>query len=278
MPELNFLTILAVAFIGLLGGTLGGMLGVGGSVVMLPGLVILFGQAVKPNLNQHVYQAAAMIANIAVSVPAALRHYKAGAITFAAIRWMLPAAAIFVLVGVALSNLFKGTSGAVWLGGVLALLLVYVVIVNILRLGSAAQRVEDAATPIITPPRCVGVGTVMGTIAGLTGVGGGAIAVPLQQVVLHLPLKQCIANSSTIICVSAIIGCIYKNATLAKLENDVRVSLLFAALLAPTCWVGGHLGAVLTHKLPTRQVRIAFILLMLVAIWRMVVPVVEMMR
>ena len=276
--DLNLFNLIAIAFIGLLGGMLGGLLGVGGSVVMLPGLVMLFGQAVRLNLNQHVYQAAAMIANIAVSVPAAHRHFKAGAVTFEAVRWILPVAAVFVVFGVLLSNLFKGVNGAIWLGGVLALLLVYVTMVNIRRLSSAAQKSEDAAEARITPVRCISVGIIMGLVAGLTGVGGGAVAVPLQQVLLRLPLKACIANSSTIICLSAIVGSIFKNVTLGELGYDVRVSLVLALLLAPTCWIGGYLGALLTHKLPTRQVRLAFILLMFVSIWRMIVPVVEMMQ
>ncbi len=274
MPDLdlNLWSILAIAVIGLLAGILGGMLGVGGSVVMLPGLVMLLGQGVRWHLNQHVYQAAAMIANIAVSIPAARRHAKAGTITRPAVRWILPSAAVFVMVGVALSNLFTGINGPAWLGAVLALLLIYVVIVNVRRLGAKAQAREDAMVVIITPARCITVGAVMGIIAGLTGVGGGAVAVPLQQLLLRLPLKASIANSSAIICVSAIVGSIFKNATLPSLGYDIRVSLLLAALLTPTCWLGGHLGAVLTHHLPTRQVRIAFIVLLIVAIWRMVMP------
>jgi len=278
MPALDPIIILAVALIGLIGGTLGGMLGVGGSVVMIPGLVLLFGQAEHggdPNLNQHVYQAAAMIANIAVSIPAALRHHKARATTLAAIRWMLPAAAVFVIVGVWISNQFVGRDGAIWLGAVLAAVLIYMTVVNLLRMTAGAQRREDAALPIITPPRCITVGAVMGTIAGVTGVGGGGVAVPLQQVTLRLPLKACIANSSTIICISAIIGSVAKNATLAGLGYDWRVSAVLALLLAPTCWLGGHMGAALTQRMPTRLVRVVFIVLMVSAIIRLLLPVVQ---
>ena len=111
----------------------------------------------------------------------------------------------------------------------------------------------------------------------LQSCGGGAIAVPLQQSALKLPLKTCIANSSTIICVSATIGAIYKNVTLVTRHGyDWRVSLMLAALLAPTCWIGGRLGPALTQRLPVRWVRVAFILLLIAAIARLVMPVVEM--
>ncbi|MEX0885452.1 MAG: sulfite exporter TauE/SafE family protein [Phycisphaeraceae bacterium] len=296
MPLFDAVSLLTVLLIGLLSGVLGGMLGVGGSVVMIPAATLAFGY------NQHLYQAAAMIMNVVVSLPAVLRHRKAGALTHAALKWMLPAALVTVILGVWLSNrpFFAGIGGGLWLGRILALFLVYVIALNVLRLvGSADLEPEPDAR--VTGPRSVGIGTIMGTIAGLLGIGGGAVAVPLQQVLMRLPLRACIANSAAIICISAGLGAIYKNATLARhapLPTDApdlarwqsalvdlvpgladasfaatpiawQWSLLLAALLAPTAWLGGRLGASLTHRLPIRQVRIAFIILMIVAAWRM---------
>src|SRR5690606_25680314 len=87
---------IAVAIpLGLFAGVFGGMLGVGGSVIMIPGLTFAFGT------NQHLYQAAAMVANVAVAVPSALRHRRQGAIVPQVMRWMLPAAIVAVLAGVA---------------------------------------------------------------------------------------------------------------------------------------------------------------------------------
>ena len=264
-----------ILLLGLLAGMLGGMLGVGGSVVMIPGLAILFSMSKSVEPNQHLFQASAMVVNVVVAIPAMLRHRKAGALVGDALVWMLPAALVFILIGVWVSNLpvFEGADGGRWLGRLLAVFLVYVIVVNIrkLRAKSQADKLEDRK---ITPVRGLGVGAVMGTIAGLLGIGGGAIAVPLQQVWMKMPLRNCIGNSSAIICISATIGAIYKNATLAQHATEAspinwKVSLLIAAMLAPTAWVGSRIGAGLTHRLPLRQVRIAFILLMSVAAWKM---------
>lgn len=265
----------AILLLGLVAGTLGGMLGVGGSIVMIPGLAILFSLDRTPEPNQHLFQAAAMIVNVVVSLPAALRHRKADALVADALVWMLPAALVCVLAGVWVSNLpvFDGADGGRWLGRLLAVFLVYVIVVNVqkLRAKSAPLSADDRH---VTAARGLSVGAAMGSVAGLLGIGGGAIAVPLQQVLLKLPLRQCIGNSSAIICISATIGAVYKNASLAQhatLSNpiDWRTSLLIALMLAPTAWVGGRAGAALTHRLPLRQVRIAFIGLMIVAAWKM---------
>jgi uncharacterized membrane protein YfcA len=264
-----------ILLLGLLAGTLGGMLGVGGSVVMIPGLAFLFTYSKSVEPNQHLFQASAMIVNVVVSVPAMLRHRKAGALVGDALIWMLPAALVFILVGVWVSNLsvFQGADGGRWLGRLLAVFLVYVIGVNIQKLRTHPHA-ESEIEPHVTPLRGFGVGTVMGTIAGLLGIGGGAVAVPLQQVWMKLPLRKCIGNSSAIICISATIGALFKNASLAQHATeatpiDWRTSLLIAALLAPTAYVGARIGAGLTHSLPLRQVRMAFIGLMAVAAWKM---------
>jgi len=259
-----------IALLGLAAGTLGGMLGVGGSVIMLPGLVWLFGQDVEPGMNQHLYQASAMIVNVAVAVPAAWRHHKAGSIRFDVLRWMLPAALTFIFAGVWLSNFF---TDPLWLGRLLAVFLIYVIVVNVRKLIAERAEGSGAGNPERDPGGAkptgpLSIGAVMGTVAGLLGIGGGAVAVPLQQVLLRLPLRGCIANSAAVICITAGFGAIAKNATLPP-DCSVRTSLLLAGLLAPTAVVGSLTGARLTHVLPVRAVRVAFILLMVVAAWRM---------
>jgi hypothetical protein len=268
---------------GLTAGLLGGLLGVGGSVIMIPALTALFGP------EQHLYQAAAMAANVAVAIPAARRHQRAGVVRFDVLKWMLPAAVIAVLAGVAASNLFEGETAERWLKRLFAALLLYVIVVNLRKLtrrdkraakseaGVNATGVSDGeevakgarSTPPLPAGRSSLVGGIMGFTAGLLGIGGGAIAVPLQQVALRLPLRSCIANSATVIVFSAAIGAAFKIATLGRHGLDFTDALLLAALLAPTALLGGRLGAGLTHRLPLAWVRAAFIGLLVVAAWKM---------
>jgi len=259
-----------LAGVGLLAGAFGGMLGVGGSIIMIPAMVILFGQARpdSPGFNQHLYQAAAMIVNVAVVFPAYLRHRRAGAVRPKALKVILPAAVVCILLGVAVSNapVFTDAAGATWLGRVLAVFLVYVIVVNVRRLVSGRREVEGRSR--LTWRRGLGVGGPMGLAAGLMGIGGGAIAVPLQQMLMRLPLRNCIANSAAIICISAAVGAAAKNATLPP-QCRLTDALLLAACLAPTAIVGGYLGGALTHRLPLGIVRGAFIALLIMAAWKM---------
>ena len=103
-------------------------------------------------------------------------------------------------------------------------------------------------------------GLMMGLPAGLLGVGGGFIAVPVQQMVLGTRLRNAIANSSGLIVFSATVGAVYKNWTLSSVQGaSVFESFRLAGLLIPTAIVGSYFGAILMHFSPIRLIRTIFI-------------------
>ena len=250
------LDVVRLLILGLTAGAVGGMVGVGGSVVMIPVLTLVM------HRDQHLAQAAAMIVNVFVAVPALFRHHRAGAVRWDVMRRMLPLALVAIVVGVWSSNRFDGDALKKMFGA----FLIYVIAFNIWKLIDDARNGEDGRARVGWAP--VGaVGGIMGYLAGLLGIGGGAIAVPLLQRVCRLPLRQAIASSSAVMCLTAVFGAVYKNATLSNVAAPealtVTESLLLAACLAPTAVVGALVGAGLTHRLPLKWVRLAFILLMI---------------
>ncbi len=253
--------LLILVIVGLFAGLLGGLLGVGGSVLMIPAIMILFKDA-----NQHVTQGAAMIVNFFVVWPAVVQHRRADAVLWPIVRAMAPFAVIGVVVGVWLSDgrWFRG-SNEVYLSRVFGAFLLYDVGYNVYRLLSN-KRLPDVtpadAASIPAWKTAAAVGLPMGLVGGLLGVGGGALAVPLQQVFLRIPLRRAIANSAAAIVALSVIGATYKNYANHQAGLPLALSLRWAACLIPTAMIGGFLGARLTHAIPRRFLRIAFSLLM----------------
>jgi hypothetical protein len=248
-------------FIGLLAGASGGLLGIGGSTVMIPAMVLLFGAR-----QQHLYQAAAMIVNFFVVAPAMLRHWQAHATLRAITRWTVPSAVIAAVAGVFLSELsvFKG-SGQGYLQIAFSLFLAYAIAYNFIRLRSRQRlpRMTDADAAQIPKWKIVAaVGLPAGLAGGLLGVGGGLIAVPTQQVFLRVPLTNAIANSASTILWSSIVGAIFKNLHLAEHGFRVRQSLIMAACLIPSAMLGSWVTSEKVHQWPVRVIRAAFVLLM----------------
>jgi uncharacterized membrane protein YfcA len=246
--------ILALSGIGLAGGLCGGLLGIGGSIVMIPLLTLVEGP------NQQLYQAACMIANVVTSASAVWRHAKSGSVRTDIVRWTVPVATIAVLAGVLLSNRIPGATLKVLFG----CFLLYVAANELIRV---FRRGHDAAvtTPERVPPGVsIGVGTALGGIAGLLGVGGGVIAVPLLRTFARLPLRQAIGTSTATIIAASAVGAVAKNLSLPSLTGPdgqplaIAESLRLAACLAVPALLGAQIGAALTYRLPLTAVRIAF--------------------
>lgn len=262
LPAVTPLELTILAALGLVAGLLGGMLGIGGSLLMIPALAIVLDP--PQGTNQHLYQAAAMIVNVFVALPATVQHWRAGAVRWDVATKMMPFALIAILLGVYASNLFDGTV----LRKVFGAFLIYVIVFNLVRL--ITRREEPAASLHRTGWIAMGsVGAVMGSLAGLLGIGGGVVVVPLLQRIGNLPLRQCVATSSATMVITAIIGATMKNATLSQHLDvktgeaaEIPASLLIAAMLTPTAFIGGMLGAKLTHILPLHWIRLALIVLL----------------
>ncbi|MCA9312304.1 MAG: sulfite exporter TauE/SafE family protein [Phycisphaerales bacterium] len=255
--------ILILLALGLLAGTVGGLLGVGGSIVMIPALVVVFGG--RDWGTQHLFQASAMVVNVAVALPASIRHRQKGAVDKRLFRIMLPVTMVFIIVGVLVSDRLEGQV----LQRLFAVFLVYVAGVNLHRLTRPRRAAAAESAARVTLVRGGICGVVMGFMAGLLGIGGGGVAVPLIQMVCRLPLRTCIAVSANVMCITAAVGAITKMSSLHLHDADWRRALTLSLLLAPTAVLGGFIGAGLTHRLPVRVVRTIFVVVVLITAAKM---------
>jgi uncharacterized protein len=238
---------------------------------MIPALLFVFAGRHGPE-GQHLYQAVTMIVNVFVGSSSAYRHYKAGAMLWPTLRWLIPVAILGSVSGVYVSNLrvFSG-EGTIWLSRMFGCFLLYVMVHNLHGLYRGKRKSD-----LITPPddrvggwKAALIGVPVGLSNGLLGIGGGVVAVPLQQVVLRIPLQRAIANSSLSIVFVAAFGAVAKNWTLSQhlgpdgMPFALAQSLGIAAILIPTAFVGAYIGAHLTHAISLGWLRVVFAGLML---------------
>ena len=260
--ELTTLQIVALVLTGLAAGSLGGLLGIGGSVIMIPAMSILFASGGR--YDHHLAQAAAMCVNLIIALPAAREHARKGNVRKRLVMWMAPAALVCIVAGVLLSNAFDGRT----LARLFAVFLLYVVFNNILKIvRKTPDHQKDEAR--ITAPRALFCGGVMGSFAGLLGIGGGGIAVPLTHVVCRVPLRQAIGASSTVMCITAGVGAAVKLLTLHTHDQPWTKALLLALILAPSALLGAAVGARLTTVLPLTWVRVVFTIVIAIAALRL---------
>ena len=119
--------------------------------------------------------------------------------------------------------------------------------------------------PLLNGRRAALVALPTGFLAGLLGIGGGLLAVPLQRRLLRIPIRTAIANSATIIIATSLIGAFVKNYAYATWHAQWTAPLTLAAVLIPTAIVGSLGGSRLTHRLPVRAIKLAFLVLLVLA-------------
>ncbi len=231
---------LAIA-LALLIGVLLGMLGGGGSVLLVPVLLYVLKLPAKSAL------ATSQMVMAATTVVAMLLHARAGRVSFRM-------GALFGVSGMAGSflggRLAHYIPATVLLGGFVALMLVSAV--QMLRGGRKPS--EKAAHS----SRWMGllVGFPTGLVAGMLGAGGGFLVVPALTIFGGLAIEQAVGTSLLVIAMQSFAGSL---GYLGHADVDFRLVAIMASVMA----VSSLGGAALSQRVPAASLRRLFALLLI---------------
>lgn len=110
------MTVVTALAVGLVAGLIGGMLGVGGGTIAVPGMVLLLG------VDQHTAQGVSLSAMLLMAMVGALVHYRQGNVKLSMVLLIAPSAVAFSLLGAWAA----GMVSAEWLTRVFAICLLLI--------------------------------------------------------------------------------------------------------------------------------------------------------
>jgi hypothetical protein len=245
----------ALVLVGLAAGVLAGMLGMAGGVLQVAGMLVIF------KMDILLARAVSLTTMLLATASATRVHIKNGAVLSQLVRPMLLPSMAGVFGGVMLGNVVP----RVTLSHFFALFALF------LAFGTLAQSFVDpneyvfsGAYPAELTPRqrlmASSIGGLHGFMCGLLGISGGVIAVPLQQVLMSVPVRHAVANTVAISAFATTFG------SIAAVTAGVwRQDFTLAEILFSTLWIGG--GALLGAPLGaqwTGQIRAIYLKLMFV--------------
>ncbi|MEU2203816.1 sulfite exporter TauE/SafE family protein [Microbacterium oleivorans] len=233
---------IAVLALALLVGISLGLLGGGGSILAVPILTAVGG--VEPRAAI----ASSLLIVGTTSALGLLQHARAGRV-----RWRV--GVVFGAAGV-VGALVGGLLGRTLPPGVLMVLLAGTMIaaaVAMLRRRPRHDRAEPARPRIAL---VLVLGTVVGSLAGLVGAGGGFLIVPALILLAGLPASAAIGTSLLVIAMQSLAGLAAQPAL-----PDIPWALVlpFTAIAV----AGSFLGSALTGRIPERALRTGFAVLVL---------------
>jgi uncharacterized membrane protein YfcA len=183
-------TVVAGALAGLVAGVLSGLFGVGGGIVLVPFLGLLLG------LRQHEAQGVTLgVLLLPLGLPAVLAYQRRFPIRW----WLVAALVVGFLAGVGQGALLANHMGDRPLRLLFAL---FLVAVAVQLWSSASARAEPPARGGPAPPSSwngLWIGAAGGFLAGLFGIGGGLVMVPLLVWTMRMRQHEAQATSLAVL-------------------------------------------------------------------------------
>ncbi|HEX6591281.1 MAG TPA: sulfite exporter TauE/SafE family protein [Moraxellaceae bacterium] len=255
-----FLVYLAT---GALAGLLGGLLGVGGGLIVVPVLVFLFqAQHFPATVLTQMAVATSLATIIFTSISAIRAHHERGAVRWELVRRIAPGIVLGTLLGAEIAHGLEGRVLQLIIGS-FALL----VGLQMLTGWQPGRRRKNAGENLPGPAGLATGGGVIGMASALFGIGGGSMTVPWLS---HagLRMQEAVATSSACglaIALSGAAGFIFTGLRATGLpEHSLGYVYLPAFLgISLASLLFARLGATLAHRLPAATLKRIFALLLL---------------
>ncbi|MGL5508121.1 MAG: sulfite exporter TauE/SafE family protein [Microcoleaceae cyanobacterium] len=240
--------LIILSSVGLIAGILAGFLGIGGGTILVP-ILVKFGYSPVEAV------ATSSLSIIITAISGSVQNWRMGYLDFRRVIGIGLPAIITAQIGVYLANLLPSYLLLLTFGCLLWL--------NIFLIGFRKQVTERKKqaeargevfvtawnmSPILAR---IFTGSAAGLLAGLFGVGGGIIIVPLQILLLGEPIKVAIQTSLGVIVITAIAS------TTGHAING-HVLWLIGCILGFGGLLGAQISTRFLPKIPDQIISIAF--------------------
>lgn len=252
-----FLFFLAALVIGgAAAGSFSGMLGIGGSILLVPlQFYLLTELGYSPDIAMKTAIATGLFFTLPTSVSSAYNHSSKKVVLWDKALLMGIFGFMFSFVGGYIASLLNAAYLSVIFG--------VVVLGASLKFTASRNVNEDPEKMSFNPILYAICGSVMGLLSGLTGIGGGLVLIPLVVFLVKMPLRQAIGTSAATIIFTSLGGVISYIVNGFGVEGLPPYSfgyvnlLMWIALVIPGV-ISAAVGAKLSHRINQKYMRGAF--------------------
>ena len=239
-------------------GFLAGLLGVGGGMVMVPMLVIVFtAKGFSAEHMMHLSLATSMATIVFTSLASVREHHRHDAVDWVVVRAMAPGIVAGALVSTLAAGFVPTRPLAIFFTG----FMFYAALQMFFEVKPKPARQLPGAAGLF------GAGAVIGGFSSVLAAGGAFLSIPFLAR-CNVPLKRAIGTAAAIgfpIAVAGSAGYVLNGLRVEGLPQGSlgHIYLPALALIVAASMPVAPLGARLAHRLPVKRLRILFALMLL---------------
>lgn len=211
-----------IAIVGVLAGFLAGMFGVGGGILIVPGLVLAAG------MSQRLAHGTSLAAVVPISISSLISYALQDNVDWHVSLWLALGAVGGAIIGTKLLNVLPHRT--------LGILFAVVLLASAVRLFIADDADGRSALGVGGAIALIAIGLVTGILAGLLGVGGGVVMVPAMILLFGIPPAVAKGTSAAVIIPTAMMGT-WRNR--ANNNTDLKAAGVIGVAGIVTAAVGG---------------------------------------
>lgn len=265
LPDMLVILVPGLMVTGAIAGILAGLLGIGGGIILVPVLFLIYDFLNVPDdIIMHAAVGTSLATIIPTSISSAMAHHQRDSIEMGVLRRWSP----FVIMGAAsggiLSHYIDSSTLTLIFGCLAIAVSIHMMMPRTPRMGKIMPKARPVEMVI---------SSFIGFFSSLMGIGGGTMSIPVMTA-LAVPVHRAIGTSAAfgfMIALPGALGFVWSgwDVTMRLPYSLGFINLPFAILLFSVSIFTAPLGSRLAHTLDPLRLKRAFALFLIISAVRM---------
>jgi len=250
----------ALVILGIIAGTFGSLLGLGGGIITVPALLYLSTIVEGLHITPQIAVGTSLVVIIFTALSSTIAYTKQNKVDYQCALIFFIGSGPGSIFGAYVNKFVDIHSFNIYFGAFVIFISLLLMVKGKLKPSNKTWRIQRSyfEEPTNTTHMYgynvslgIFISFFVGMASGLFGIGGGTLLVPAMLLLFQFPAQVAVATSMFIIFLSSILGSL----THFYLDN---INWLYVLALAPGAWLGGKLGAYISTKMKGTAIVVVF--------------------